>query len=253
MSAFGGKADMTVCGSPLSRSLLGVKRTCSVAPHMSAYDPKRTSDVPSCWTWVQLDAARRFLKCRPFASKLSSIAHLAMEVIMSVVTLTSDGSFLSKHPLSLLSACWFAVTLVAGCHSALAQQSSSPNPSTPPAEGSAVLPVPQPQFRGVIGRKTSDSTPDFPKGVIAPTGAPNVLLIMTDDTGFGAAGTFGGPIPTPTLDRLATSGLKYNRFHTTALCSPTRAALLTGRKDRKSTRLNSSHLGISYAVFCLKK
>src|SRR5262249_15625015 len=194
---------------------------------MSASDPKRTSDAPSCWTWVQLDAARRFLNCRRFrfASKLSSIAHLAMEVIMSVVTLTSDGPFLSKHPLSLLSACWFAVTLVAGCHSALAQQTSSPKPSTPPAEGSAVLPVPQPQFRGVIGRKASDSTPDFPKGVSAPTGAPNVLLIMTDDTGFGAAGTFGGPIPTPTLDRLAKSGLRYNQFHTTALCSPTRAAL----------------------------
>src|SRR5262245_50729163 len=118
MSAFGGKADMSFAGSPLSRSLLGVKRTWPTALHMSAFDPKRKSDAPSCWTWVQLDAARRFLNCRPFASKLSSIAHLAMEVIMSVVTPTSDGSFLSKHPLSLLSACWFAVTLVAGCHSA---------------------------------------------------------------------------------------------------------------------------------------
>src|SRR5262249_53341816 len=131
---------------------------------------------------------------------------------MSVVTPASDGTFLSKHPLSFLSACWFAVTLIAGCHSSLAQQLSFPNQSTPPAEGSAVLPVPQPQFRGVIGRKASDSTPDFPKGVTAPTGAPNVLLIMTDDTGFGAASTFGGPIPTPTLDRLAKSGLRYTSF-----------------------------------------
>jgi arylsulfatase A-like enzyme len=165
---------------------------------------------------------------------------------MSVVTLASGGTFLSKHPLSFLSACWFAVTLVAGCHSALAQQSSSPSQSTPPAEGSAVLPVPQPQFRGVIGRKASDSTPDFPKGVTAATGAPNVLLIMTDDTGFGAASTFGGPIPTPTLDRLAKSGLRYNQFHTTALCSPTRAALLTGRNHQSVGMGNITEFATGY-------
>src|SRR5215813_3874787 len=165
---------------------------------------------------------------------------------MSVVTPASDGPFLSKHPLSFLSACWFAVTLIAGCHSSLAQQSSSPNQSTPPAEGSAVLPVPQPQFRGVIGRKASDSTPDFPKGVTAPTGAPNVLLIMTDDTGFGAASTFGGPIPTPTLDRLAKSGLRYNQFHTTALCSPTRAALLTGRNHQSVGMGNITEFATGY-------
>jgi arylsulfatase A-like enzyme len=63
----------------------------------------------------------------------------------------------------------------------------------------------------------------------AAPGAPNILLIMTDDVGFGASSTFGGPIPTPTFDRLASQGLKYNQFHTTAMCSPTRAALLTGR------------------------
>ncbi len=63
----------------------------------------------------------------------------------------------------------------------------------------------------------------------APAGAPNVILILTDDVGFGAASTFGGPVPTPNLDRLAARGLRYTRFHTTAMCSPTRAALLTGR------------------------
>src|SRR5262249_10181475 len=87
---------------------------------------------------------------------------------------------------------------------------------TPPQGGSAVLPIQQRLFGGVIGRKASDSTPDFPKSVAAPEGAPNILLIMTDDTGFGAASTFGGPIPTPTLDLLAKSGLRYNEFHTTA-------------------------------------
>jgi Sulfatase len=92
-----------------------------------------------------------------------------------------------------------------------------------------VLPKPQPPFQGVIGRTVKDSKPDFPKGVEAPQGAPNVLLILTDDVGFGASSPFGGPIATPNLQRLADNGLRYNTFHTTALCSPTRAALITGR------------------------
>ena len=82
------------------------------------------------------------------------------------------------------------------------------------------LPQPEPPFRGKIGRTARDSTPDFPKGVEAPAGAPNVLLILTDDVGFGATSTFGGPIQTPNFQRLADSGLRYNTFHTTALCSP---------------------------------
>jgi arylsulfatase len=92
-----------------------------------------------------------------------------------------------------------------------------------------ILPRPEPPFNGKIGRTVKDSTPDFPKGIEAPKGAPNVLLIMTDDVGFGASSTFGGPIRTPTFQRIADSGLRYNMFHTTALCSPTRAALITGR------------------------
>jgi hypothetical protein len=106
---------------------------------------------------------------------------------------------------------------------ALAQSTSLPQ------GGSALLPLPERPFGGVIGRNASESKPDFPKSVTAPEGAPNILLILTDDTGFGAPGTFGGPIPTPSLDRVAQDGLRYNNFHTTALCSPTRAALLTGR------------------------
>jgi len=90
-----------------------------------------------------------------------------------------------------------------------------------------VLPRPELSFKGVIGRKASESKPDFPQAVTAPKGAPNVLLILTDDTGFGASSTFGGPIPTPNLERVRQNGLCYNGFHTTALCSPTRAALLT--------------------------
>src|SRR5689334_19040005 len=73
------------------------------------------------------------------------------------------------------------------------------------------------------------SPSDFPALPVPKPGAPNVLVIMTDDVGFAASSTFGGAIPTPTLDALAANGLSYSNFYTTALCSPTRAALLTGR------------------------
>jgi len=92
-----------------------------------------------------------------------------------------------------------------------------------------ILPVAEPAFMGEIGATVKDSRADFPKPIQAPAGAPNVLLIVLDDVGFGHAGAFGGAVATPTMDRLASEGLRYNTFHTTALCSPTRAALLTGR------------------------
>ncbi|OCC24376.1 arylsulfatase [Croceicoccus estronivorus] len=95
--------------------------------------------------------------------------------------------------------------------------------------GDVVLPAPPPPFEGKIGLTYADSTPAFPKPVQAPAGAPNILLVLTDDVGFAASGTFGGPVPTPALDQLAANGLRYTRFHTTAMCSPTRASLLTGR------------------------
>jgi arylsulfatase len=91
---------------------------------------------------------------------------------------------------------------------------------------------PRPEFNypnAKIGRSYTDSKPDFPKPVTAPKDAPNVLLVLLDDVGFGCSSTFGGLVEMPTADRLARAGLKYNNFHTTALCSPTRAALLTGR------------------------
>ena len=97
------------------------------------------------------------------------------------------------------------------------------------AQDRTVLPAPEQPFAGTIGETWKNSKPAMPKRVQAPAGAPNVLLILTDDVGFAAASTFGGPVPTPNLDRLARRGLLYNRFHTTAMCSPTRAALLTGR------------------------
>lgn len=97
------------------------------------------------------------------------------------------------------------------------------------AEGDIVLPHPAEPFSGMIGKTVGRSKAVFPKDMKAPEDAPNVLLIMTDDVGFSAASTFGGPVPTPNLDKLANNGLIYNRFHTTAMCSPTRAALMTGR------------------------
>jgi hypothetical protein len=102
-------------------------------------------------------------------------------------------------------------------------------PRTADAATSQVLPQPEPPFQGKIERTLKGSVPDFPKGVEAPAGAPNVLLILTDDVGFGASSTFGGPIQTPNFQRVADNGLRYNKYHTTALCSPTRAALITGR------------------------
>ncbi|MGZ6228577.1 MAG: sulfatase-like hydrolase/transferase, partial [Candidatus Binataceae bacterium] len=91
------------------------------------------------------------------------------------------------------------------------------------------LPPPDPKFGGVIKQKASESTPWWPPRIVPPKGAPNVLLIMTDDEGFGAPSTFGGVIETPALERIAKSGLRYTQFHSAALCSPTRAALITGR------------------------
>ena len=91
------------------------------------------------------------------------------------------------------------------------------------------LPQPTPRFTGVQGTLVADSTPAEMKMPKAPKGAPNIVLILLDDVGFGTCSTFGGPVPTPALDRVAANGLRFNQFHTTALCSPTRAAMLTGR------------------------
>nr|QIP00254.1 arylsulfatase [Bradyrhizobium symbiodeficiens] len=91
------------------------------------------------------------------------------------------------------------------------------------------IPPPDPKFGGVIREKATESKPWWAPRVVPPKGAPNVLLIMTDDQGFGAPSTFGGVIPTPSMDRIAKAGLRFTNFHSTSLCSPTRAALITGR------------------------
>ena len=96
------------------------------------------------------------------------------------------------------------------------------------------LPAPDPAFGGIIKENATQSTPWWAPHVVPSKNAPNVLLIMTDDVGFGAPSTFGGVIPTPTLDRIANNGLRYTQFHSTALCSPTRAAIITGRNHHSA-------------------
>jgi arylsulfatase A-like enzyme len=114
----------------------------------------------------------------------------------------------------------------------VAAQPADQRPGSPSAAASISgrqLPAPPPPFRGRIEKNAAQSTPSWPPRVVPPRGAPNVLLIMTDDTGFGVTSTFGGVVPAPTLDRVASNGLRYTNFNSTALCSPTRAALITGR------------------------
>lgn len=82
------------------------------------------------------------------------------------------------------------------------------------------LPIDGPEFAGTIGRTYRESEEAWPELPGPPEGAPDVVLIVLDDIGFGQTGTFGGPVPTPPLDRLAAGGVKYNRFHTTAICGP---------------------------------
>jgi arylsulfatase A-like enzyme len=113
----------------------------------------------------------------------------------------------------------------------LAQQTTGTpgSPSATTTIDGKVLPPPPPRFGGVINLQASQSKPYWPAQVVPPKGAPNILLIMTDDQGYGVSGTFGGVVPTPAMDRIAQMGLRYTQFHSTALCSPTRAALITGR------------------------
>jgi arylsulfatase A-like enzyme len=115
------------------------------------------------------------------------------------------------------------------------------------APAQEVLPKPEEGFKDAkIGRTYKDSKPGTITLTKAPEGAPNVLIILIDDSGFGQWGTFGGQIPTPNLDRLAKMGLRYTRFHTTALCSPTRAALLTGRNHHSAGTGVITEIGDGY-------
>lgn len=120
-------------------------------------------------------------------------------------------------------------------------------PTATAAGTPGILPRPDFHFPGEIGRTYLESDPaQFPKPVAAPAGAPNILLILLDDAGFGQFSTFGGGVPSPTMDRLASEGLRFNRFHTTALCSPTRAALITGRNHHSAAFAGITELATGY-------
>jgi len=133
--------------------------------------------------------------------------------------------------------------VLAGCFVPITVgQSGGPAKPGSPAYGEPViskaLPPPVPQFGGEIKQTAADSKPWWAPRIVPPKGAPNVLLIMLDDAGYGSESTFGGTIPTPALDRIAKAGLRYTHFHSSALCSPTRAALITGRNH------HSAHFGM---------
>ena len=130
--------------------------------------------------------------------------------------------------LALLSSTALALVCVAP---ATAQETTGVpgSPSATTTIDGRYLPPPPAPFGGEIGLDAKNSRPYWSPTVVPPKGAPNILLIMTDDAGYGVSGTFGGVIPTPSLDRIANMGLRYTQFHSTALCSPTRAALITGR------------------------
>jgi arylsulfatase A-like enzyme len=123
-----------------------------------------------------------------------------------------------------------AGALLAGLPATAQQLQGEPGaPGALEFPNSRVLPVPTPPFTGVINPNLIDSQPSWPSTIAPPTDAPNVLLILIDDAGYGSNSAFGGVVPTPTLEKLAQRGLRYTQMHNTALCSPTRAALLTGR------------------------
>ena len=136
-------------------------------------------------------------------------------------------SNLMRYGLTVLTA---SPALFAGLSTPAQQINGVPgSPSATEVINGNQIPAPPLPFGGVIKESAKDSTPYWPPTVVPPKGAPNILLIMTDDAGYGISSTFGGVIPTPAMERIAQAGLRYTQFHSTALCSPTRAALITGR------------------------
>ncbi len=133
---------------------------------------------------------------------------------------------------SALAATLLAVAAVPASAQQVTGQPGSPGATT--TINGKQLPAPDPKFKGVIKDDALQSKPWWAPRVVPPKQAPNILLIMTDDSGFGVPSTFGGVIPTPAMDRVAKSGLRYNNICSTALCSPTRAALITGRNHHSA-------------------
>ncbi|MGB2626104.1 MAG: sulfatase-like hydrolase/transferase [Candidatus Acidiferrum sp.] len=149
------------------------------------------------------------------------------------IAFTSTGNIRSCITASARRIALTALSIATFATAGAMAQQATPESCSPAATESlpagTPLPAPEQPFHGVIKRDARDSKPCWDPRIVPPKGAPNVLLIMTDDAGFGVSSTFGGVIPTPALDRIANAGLRYTNFNSTALCSPTRAALITGR------------------------
>ena len=145
---------------------------------------------------------------------------------------SSSGTVRSRCTARVLRIALTALSLTTfAAAGAFAQQSASESCSpagTTSLQSEKQLPPEPKPFGGVIKRDARESKPCWDPRIVPPKGAPNVLLIMTDDAGFGVSSTFGGVIPTPALDRIANNGLRYTNFNSTALCSPTRAASSPG-------------------------
>ena len=142
---------------------------------------------------------------------------------------------MKKKPFLGTTLSFIAAVMLAAVPSMAQQITGVPgSPSATTTISNKQLPAPDPKFGGVIKNDALQSKPWWAPRVVPPKSAPNVLLIITDDAGFGVPSTFGGVIPTPTMDRIAQEGLRYNRMFSTALCSPTRAALITGRNHHSA-------------------
>jgi len=131
-----------------------------------------------------------------------------------------------KLPIALLTVC---ATLLVSCNQSAEKANSATSSTTSSGLDRTVLPIQPPQMATITEMDARNVEKPEHFEIKAPEGAPNVVVVLIDDIGFGATSAFGGAINTPTFDRLANNGLRYNRFHTTALCSPTRASLLSGR------------------------
>ena len=132
---------------------------------------------------------------------------------------------------------------------------SAPQPTTPaqPATGPAamdrtVLPIAEPSYPAIAELDARKATPPPRFEVKAPAGAPNVLVVLIDDMGFGIPSAFGGPVRMPTAERLAAEGLRYNAFHNTAVCSPTRIALLNGRNHHSNNMAGITETATAFRV-----
>src|SRR5215469_16213916 len=163
-----------------------------------------------------------------------TMARRGVRKISSLGAPPTKESLMQKGTAAILIA--LIIASVVGAGSAVSQQAPGAvgSPSGTTTINGSQLPTPSPPFGGKIERNAAQSKPWWPPRVVPPKGAPNVLLIMTDDAGFGVPSTFGGVIPTPALDRIAANGLRYTNFHSTALCSPTRAAIITGRNHHSA-------------------